>query len=199
MAVERAHVTVENLIADHVAVSFNQKNQVSKPETTAAQIRNRITDRFQHVKPGAEQDNAPPAILALRKRLIKAFSPAQIPLVSEDRAEQLVLLRNVLKELRSHQTSAPGQSRTEPVHMDLLLERQQLALKNEITEGFGRVEIWIVSIAVLVLVLLKAIDFLWALSILSLGIGRSWYLDQQCKKRLARIAAIDTLIEKPHA
>ncbi|KLK91777.1 hypothetical protein AA309_18035 [Microvirga vignae] len=59
------------------------------------------------------------------------------------------------------------------MHVDLRLERHQLVLKNEVTEGFGRVETWIVSIAALALVLLRAIDFLWTLPILALGIGRS--------------------------
>ncbi|KLK91778.1 hypothetical protein AA309_18040 [Microvirga vignae] len=85
MPVERAHVSVENVIADQVAVSFN-KGQISKSENTAAQIRSRITDRFQHVKPGSEQDNAPRQFLlcasasSKRSRLLKLLlRPRTVP------------------------------------------------------------------------------------------------------------------------
>ncbi|WP_243373399.1 hypothetical protein [Microvirga solisilvae] len=199
MPVERAHVAIENLIADHVAASFRSKERTAVADNTAAQIRSRITDRFQHAKIGSEQDNAPPAIVALRDRIITIFSPPQKLDPAHDRAEQLTLLQASIEELRRHTATIAIERREEqsrkPRHVDLLLERQQLVLKNEFTEGFGRVETWLVSIAALALVLLRAIDFLWALPILALGIGRSCYLDRQCKKRSARIAEIDAMIE----
>jgi len=199
MPVERAHVAIENLIADHVAVSFGQKDRAYTAESTAAQIRRRITDHFQHGTIGSEQDNAPPGILALRSRLVTAFSPAQRINAAGDRAEQLAFLKISLEELRRQTAAIPvlrnDKEPGKPLHVDLLLERQQLVLKNEFTEGFGRVETWLVSLAALALVLLRAIDFLWALPILTLGIGRSWYLDRQCKKRMMRIAEIDAIVE----
>lgn len=206
MPVERAHVEVESLIANHVAASFRHKDPAGTVESTAAQIRSRITDRFQHDAIGSEQDNAPPAVLTLRNRLITAFSPAQTLNAAHDRAEQLARVQISLEELRRQAAASSVRRNAEdlekPLHVDLLLERQQLVLKNEFTEGFGRVETWLVSLAVLALVLLRAIDFLWALPILALGIGRSWYLDRQCRKRMARIAEIDAIVEpfcqQPH-
>lgn len=195
MSVERAHVAIESLIADQVAISFKRTNQSGSSESTAAQIRSRITDHFQHDKLGSEQDNAPPALLALRKRLVAAFAPPQVVDASQNRAELLDNLQTALAELRHRRTAALPQAPEQPLHVDLLLERQQLLLKNEFTEGFGRVEIGLVSVAVLALVLLRAIDFLWAIPILALGIGRSWHLDRACKKRLARIAEIDAVVE----
>jgi hypothetical protein len=196
MPVERAHIAVENLIADHVAVSFRPRDRVETGENTAAQIRNRITDRFQHAAVGSEQDNAPPAIVALRDRLVTVFSPASKLAPSHDRAEQLAFLQAEIQEFRHRRTIGVAAQQAKPLHVELLLERQQLVLKNEFTEGFGRVETWLVSIAALTLVLLRAIDFLWALPILAIGIGRSWYLDRQCKKRIARIAEIDSIVEE---
>ncbi|MCG7391544.1 hypothetical protein MHY87_01300 [Microvirga sp. ACRRW] len=194
MSVERANVAVEHMIADHVAVSFKQKASPAGAESTAAQIRQCITDKFELVAPGNEQDNSPPAIQLLRDSLIKAFSPAQAPNTSQSRAEQLALLHSSLEGMRrisAVATLKPGK----PVHVDLLLERQQLVLKNEFTEGFGRFETWLISIAALALVLLNAIDYLWAIPILALSVGRSWHLDRQCKKRRERIAEIDAVVQ----
>jgi hypothetical protein len=180
MAGEKARITVENLIADHVSVSFKARTRSDKGGTTAARTRNLVTDRFRHRDPGSEQDNAPPAVVALP--------------VSRDRAAQLADLRTVLERVRRGKADASPRKDAKPVPIGLLLERQQLALRNELTEGFGRIEIWLVSLATLALVLLRAIDFLWAPPILALGIGRSWHLDRQGRKRLARIAEIDALI-----
>ncbi len=69
-------------------------------------------------------------------------------------------------------------------------------MKNELTEGFGRIEAWGLSITFLVLVLLEAVDILWALPLLALSVCRSWYLDRQCKRRLTKISEIDALIER---
>ena len=61
MSIDRAPLAVETMIADHVAVSFQRNAVAPKVETTASQIRSRITDQFEHAKPGSEQDNRPPA------------------------------------------------------------------------------------------------------------------------------------------
>lgn len=199
MPVERAHVAVESLIAEHVALSFRQNDRGGTIEGMAAQIRSRITDRLQHNAVGSEQDNAPPALLTLRNTLVTAFPPAPTLDAAQDRTEKLALLQVSLAELRRQaplRSMAPHDGPPgKPLDVDLLLERQQLVLKNEFTEGFGRVETWLVSIAALALVLLRAIDFLWALPILMLGIGRAFSLDRQCRKRMTRIAEIDAIME----
>jgi hypothetical protein len=193
MSIDRAHVAIETMIADHVAVSF-QRNAAPKIETTASQIRSRITDQFEHLKPGSEQDNRPPALTELRNSIIEIFGPVHEEPVSHERAEALEGLQQSLERLRGTNTRDASPADGNSIHMQLLLERQQLALKNEFTEGFGRVEIWLVSFAALGLVLLNAIDYVWALPILAVGIGRSWFLDRRCKKRHGRIAEIDALI-----
>ncbi|MGO4386967.1 hypothetical protein AB4Y85_05480 [Microvirga sp. 2YAF29] len=192
MSIDRAYVAVEAMIADHVAVSF-QRNAALEIETTASQIRNRITDRFERTKPGSEQDNRPPALTELRNNIIEIFGPVREEPISHERTEALEGLQQSLERLRNTSMRIAFQGNN-PLHMQFLLERQQLTLKNEVTEGFGRVEIWLVSIAALGLVLLNAIDFVWSLPILALGIGRSCFLDRRCKKRHARIAEIDALI-----
>lgn len=194
MSIDRAHVAVEIMIADHVAASFQRNAVAPKIETTASQIRSRITDQFERTQLGSEQDNRPPALTELRNRIIEIFGPVREEPTSHERAEALESLQQSLERLRSSSSKIASQSSSDPLHMQLLLERQQLALKNEFTEGFGRVEIWLVSIAALGLVLLNAIDFVWALPILALGIGRSWLMDRKCKKRHARIAEIDTAL-----
>jgi hypothetical protein len=200
MSLGRAHVAIENLIADHVALSFGQKTQRDRTTSTAAQIRSRITDQSQYGAPDTEQDNSPSAILALRDRIVKVFP---LPLPSSgpsDRLEHLARLQMALEALRSE--NGDLFHREKPVQWDLLLERQQLALKAELTEGFGRLEMWLVAIAALTLVMLRAIDFVGALPILAVGIGRSWYLDRQCTKRHARIAEIDARVgpsARPHS
>jgi len=193
MSVERTRITVENLIADHVAVSFGQKNLRGPVESMAARIRSRITDRFRHGPLGPEQDNAPPVVRTLCNHLVKVPLPVEGNGRSQERTEQLALLRTTLEALRS-ENRIPAPYRALPVRLGLLLERQQIALKNEFVEGFGRIEMGLVAITVLALVMLRAIDFLWALPILALGIGRSWYLDRRCRKRLSRIAEIDALV-----
>lgn len=194
MSVEGTSTIVENLIADHIAASFEQKNPHATTKVTAAQIRNRITDHFQPSGAGSEQDNSPPAVQALYSRLFRAFSLAPSASSSHDRVQQLDRLHEALQEFRRKAADTP-QGSAGSVPFDLLLERQQLLLKNEFTVGFGRVEMWLVSSAVLTLVLLNAIDFLWALPILAFGVFRSLHLDRQCKKRCARITEIDAIIE----
>jgi hypothetical protein len=194
MSVERANVAVESLIADHVAASFRQEASPAEAENTADQVRRRITDHFQPATLGTEQDNAPPGFRVVQAILVKAFPAAEMPSFSHKRGEQLVLLHAALEEFRrAAATSNPKPGKA--LHPGLFLERQQLALKNELTEGFGRFETWLVSISALTLVLLEAIDYLWVLPILALSVGRSWYLDHQCKKRRARIMEIDAVVQ----
>jgi hypothetical protein len=198
MSIDRAHVAVEVMIADHIATSFQQKAAEPKAETTASQIRSRITDQFGHPKPGSEQDNRPPALIELRNNIIEIFGPVRDEPISHERAEALESLLQSLKQRHAAGLKSTPQAGSNPLYMQLLLEREQLVLKNEFTEGFGRIEIWIVSISALGLVLLNAIDFMWALPILALGIGRSWFLDRKCKERHARITEIDALIGISH-
>ena len=193
MSVERANVAIENLIADHVAASFRQDASPAEAETTVDQVRRRITDHFQPATLGTEQDNAPPAFRVVQAILTKAFPPGELPSFSDKRAEQLELLQATLEKLR-RAAAASNPRHGNAIRADLLLERQQLTLKNEFTEGFGRFETWLVSLSALALVLLDAIDYLWVFPILTLSVGRSWYLDRQCKKRRARIMEIDALV-----
>jgi len=193
MSVERTSTAVEDLIAEHVAVSFTENDSPVRAKSTATQIRSRITDHFQPGPISSDQDNSPPAILALYNRLFSAFSLVQPATISHDRTAQLDLLHKRLEEL-CREAADSMQGHATSARVDLLLERQELALKNEFTVGFGQVEMGLVSTAALALVLLNAIDLLWAVPILALGIGRSWHLDRQCRKRRARIAEIDAFL-----
>ncbi len=194
MSAERSNIAVESLIADHVAVSFRKKASSVRSDT-ASQIRSRITDHFQFGAPGSEQDNVPPAAKILHDGLIRAFTflPPQSPALPHDRTEEIVRLQASAQELHRAVASAPGARA--PAHVSLLLKRQQFALKNELTEGLGRLEVSLVSITTLALILLDAINYLWALPILALTIGRSWQLDRQCKKRRAKIEEIDAIVQ----
>lgn len=196
MLVRRSHVAIENLIADHVATSFKRNRRQGKLADTTARIRSRITDYFHTDKIGSEQDNTPPAVLALRKYLFKTPSPAQTGGV-QNRAEQLSQLQISLKKLRDREAVTPVERSEQLDRISLLFERQKLALRNELTESFGRFEMWALSIAALVLIWMKAIGFMEAMPILALGIARSYYLDRQCKERLHRISEIDALIAAP--
>ena len=71
-----------------------------------------------------------------------------------------------------------------------------MLVKNQLTEGFGRIECWILSLSFLGLVLLNAVSLLWALPFLGFSIGRAWYLDRTCKRRLKTISEIDALIDR---
>jgi hypothetical protein len=194
MSVDGSCLAVENLIADHVASSFQQKGSPGKGDNTAAQVRSRITEHFAPSNLGSDQDNSPPAVVALYSRLFRAFAVAQPSSSIQDRSPELVRLQETLKELhRTAPASIQGKGRGS--HLDLLLERQQIALKNEFTEGFGRIELSLVAVTALTLILIGSIDYLWALPIFGLSVGRSWHLDRQCRKRRARIAEIDAIIE----
>ena len=193
MSTDRAEATIEAAIAGHVARFFFEHG---RQVTAVAQIRNRIIDHFEPNARETEQDNQPPALIALHRRIAAAFAPVERVYDTPDRISDLAELRESLKRQRS-----PGQE-TELKHLlgyaksQLLIERQQLFMKNEFTEGFGRIEAWVLSIVFLTLVLLNVVSILWALPLLGLSICRAWYLDKQCKRRLEKIAAIDSLIER---
>ncbi|MXQ10077.1 hypothetical protein [Microvirga makkahensis] len=161
-------------------------------ESTAAQVRSRITDYFQPSTVCFDQDNFP--LRSWRSTAVHSehSHSRRRPTGTPDRTAQLALLHQTLETIH-HNAAASIQQNAQPAHAELLLERQQLVLKNEFTEGFGRIEIWFVSTTVFTLVLLSAIELLWAFPILALSIGRSWHLDRQCRKRRTRISEIDAI------
>ena len=197
MSSDRAEVAIETAIAKHVAASFVPGADKDRSEAPVAQIRNRIIDSFESRDLTGEQDNRPPALVSLYQRIAAAFSHVGTAApVQQDRSSQLARLKGSLENLRRSQP-ATGQSHLmQHARARLLNERQQLLMKNELTEGFGRIETWILSIAFLVLVLLQTVSILWALPILALSVCRSWHLDRQCKRRLTKISEIDALIER---
>lgn len=196
MSTERAEAALESAIAAHVAASFQRNDRGDEPETTAAQIRSRITDRFQAVEIPTEQDNQPPALVVFYRRIAAAFAPIAREPESAERSSSLADLKNGLATLRSALPLAPQRSRLDHAKTRLLIERQQLLMQNEFTEGFGRIEVWILSIAALTLVLLEAVGIVWALPLLALSIARSWQMDRRCKARLRKVAEIDALVER---
>lgn len=196
MSTERAEAALESAIAAHVAASFQRNDRGDEPETTAAQIRSRITDRFQAVEIPTEQDNQPPALVVFYRRIAAAFAPIAREPESTDRSSSLADLKNGLATLRSALPLAPQRSKLDHAKTRLLIERQQLLMQNEFTEGFGRIEVWILSIAALTLVLLEAVGIVWALPLLALSIARSWQMDRRCKARLRKVAEIDALVER---
>jgi len=196
MSTERAEAALESAIAAHVAASFQRNDRSDEPETTAAQIRSRITDRFQAVEIPTEQDNQPPALVAFYRRIAAAFAPIAREPESAERSSSLADLKNGLATLRSALPAMPQRSKLDHAKTRLLIERQQLLMQNEFTEGFGRIEVWILSIAALTLVLLEAVGILWALPLLALSIARSWQMDRRCKARLRKVAEIDALVER---
>ena len=196
MSTERAEAALESAIAAHVAASFQRNDRGDEPETTAAQIRSRITDRFQAVDIPTEQDNHPPALVVFYRRIAAAFAPIAREPESAERSSSLADLKNGLATLRSALPAMPQRSKLDHAKTRLLIERQQLLMQNEFTEGFGRIEVWILSIAALTLVLLEAVGILWALPLLALSIARSWQMDRRCKARLRKVAEIDALVER---
>ncbi|ANY80195.1 hypothetical protein BB934_19825 [Microvirga ossetica] len=196
MSIERAEAALESAIAAHVAASFQRNDRGDEPETTAAQIRSRITDRFQAVEIPIEQDNQPPALVVFYRRIAAAFAPIAREPESAERSSSLADLKNGLATLRSALPLAPQRSKLDHAKTRLLIERQQLLMQNEFTEGFGRIEVWILSIAALTLVLLEAVGIVWALPLLALSIARSWQMDRRCKARLRKVAEIDALVER---
>jgi hypothetical protein len=190
MSTDRAGATIETAIAGHVASVFEQGGQA----TAVVQIRRRITDDFVPVGLQTEQDNQPPALVALHRRIVKAFAPLERAYDTPDRVSDLAELRGHLERQRGSRPVIEQKHLLDYAKNQLLIERQQLFLKNEFTEGFGRIEAWILSIAFLTLVLQNVVSILWALPLLTLSIGRAWYLDRQCKRRHGKIAKIDSLI-----
>jgi hypothetical protein len=192
MSSDRAGATIETAIARHVASTFEREGQ----GTTVAQIRRRITENFEPVALPTGQDNQPPALVALHRRIVAAFVPRERAYDTPDRFSDIAELKNVLERQRSSRPVNHQRHLFEYAKNQLLIERQQLFMRNEFTEGFGRIEAWILSVAFLTLVLLNAISILWALPLLALSIGRAWHLDRQCKRRSVKMAEIDSLIER---
>jgi hypothetical protein len=192
MSTDRAGATIEAAIAGHVASVFENGRQ----GTAVAQIRNRITDNFELDALQTGQDNQPPALVALHRRIVAAFAPVERAYDTPDRVSDLAELRGTLERQRSSRQANEQKHLLDYAKSQLIIERQQLFLKNEFTEGFGRIEAWVLSIAFLTLVLQNVVSIFWALPLLSLSICRAWYLDRQCKRRLGKIAEIDSLIER---
>jgi hypothetical protein len=192
MAGDRAEATIETAIARHVASTFERQGQ----GTNVTQIRRRITATFDATALQTGQDNQPPALVALHRRIVAAFAPRERAYDTPDRFSDIAELKGVLERQRAPSTVNHQKHLFEYAKSQLLIERQQLFMKNEFTEGFGHIEAWILSIAFLTLVLLNAVSILWALPLLALSIGRAWYLDRQCKRRLGKMAEIDALIER---
>ncbi len=187
MSTDRAESAVENAITRQVAKSYRQG-------TTAAHIRGRITDKFQPEELPIEQDNQPPALVALQQRILAAFSPIEREYDTQDRSSDLAALKEALERQRSARLTSDQKHLLAYAKSQLLIERQQLFFKNEFTEGFGRLEVWALSSAILILVLLNLVGILWSLPLLALSIGRAWHLDRQCQRRLAKISEIDALL-----
>jgi hypothetical protein len=192
MSSDRAGATIETAIARHVASTFEREGQ----GTTVAHIRRRITENFEPIALPIGQDNEPPALVALHRRIVAAFAPIERAYDTPDRFSDIAELKNLLARQRGSRSVNHQKHLFEYAKSQLLIERQQLFMKNEFTEGFGRIEAWILSIAFLTLVLLNVISILWALPLLALSVGRAWHLDRQCKRRVAKMSEIDSLIEK---
>jgi hypothetical protein len=192
MSSDRAGATIETAIARRVASAFERSGQ----EHTVARIRHRITENFDPTALKTGQDNQPPALVALHRRIVAAFAPRERAYDTPDRFSDIAELRNALALQRSSHPVNHQKHLLEYAKSQLTIERQQLFMRNEFTEGFGRIEAWILSIAFLTLVLLNVVSILWALPLLALSIGRAWHLDRQCKRRLGKMAEIDALIER---
>lgn len=193
MSTDMAEAAVESAIARHIADTYQQG---CRPQATAAQIRSRITDSFASSRLQTEQDNRPPALVALYRRIAAAFPQTTQHDAATDRASQLSDLKGSLESLRSTKAAATERYLLEHAKTRLMIERQQLVVKNEVTQGFGRIEVWLLSIASLALILLNFVSMLWTAPIFAVSIGRSWYLDRQCKGRTKKIAEIDALVER---
>ncbi|WP_114942871.1 hypothetical protein [Microvirga calopogonii] len=195
MSTDRAEATLEVAIARHVAMSF-QRGGRSTDVTIAARSRNHITDSFPRGELQSDQDNRPPALVAFYRKVTAAFTPIPIEPHPPERASRLDDINGSIENLRGALSVVSQKSRMEHARFQLLIERQQLLTKNELTEGFGRIESWILSLSFLGLVLLNAVSLPWALPFLGFSIGRAWYLDRICKRRLTTVSEIDTLIAR---
>jgi hypothetical protein len=195
MSTERAEAALEIAIARHVATSF-QRSGRNTDVTIAARSRNHITDSFPHGEFPTDQDNRPPALVVFYRRIAAAFTPVAIVPHTPERASRLSDIKGSLENLRGTLSTVSQKSRMDHAKVHLLIERQQLLVKNQLTEGFGRMEAWILSLSFLGLVLLNAVSLLWALPFLGLSICRAWYLDRTCKHRLRKISDIDALIAR---
>lgn len=195
MSTDRAEAALEIAIARQVAISFHRRNR-STDGTIAARSRNHITDSFRPAELTTDQDNRPPALVAFYRKITAAFTPIEIEPHSPERSSRLNDINGSLANLRHALSTVSQTSRMERAKFQLLIERQQLIVKNQLTEGFGRIESWVLSLSFLGLVLLGAISLLWALPFLGFSIGRAWYLDRTCTRRLKTISEIDALIAR---
>lgn len=194
MSTDRAEAAIETAIAEYVVQTYRQSGHGGKPDTLASQVRSRITGTFQAGELSTGQDNHPPALLAFYRRVAAAFAPVAAMPDRPELASRLIGMKGSLETLRSALPSTTPNSRLDQARVELRIERQQLLVKNALTEGFGRMEAWILSIGFLILVLLDAISLLWGLPFLGLVIGRAWYLERQCRRRRIKVADIDALI-----
>jgi hypothetical protein len=194
MSTDRAEAAVETAIAEHVANAFRQTAGNGQADAIASRVRNRITERFAPSELRTEQDNQPPALVAFYRRIASAFAPVGREPETPERVSRLTGIKNSLATLRGSLPAMGQRSRLDHARAELLIERQQLVVKNELTEGFGRMEAWILSISFLTLVIFNGASILWAVPLLGLSIGRAWYLDRQCKRRRKTISEIDALI-----
>src|SRR4051812_6851162 len=122
MSTDRAEPAIEAAITKQVARSYPHG-------TTAAHIRNSITDSFQPDEFRTEQDNRPPALVALQRRILAAFSPIEREYDTPDRSSDLAALKQALERQRSARPRPDQKHLLEYAKSQLLIERQQLFLK----------------------------------------------------------------------
>jgi hypothetical protein len=190
-----AQATVENLIAHHVADNFPLASREFVAHSVSKQIRNSITHRFRRDALQTEQDNTPSGFAELGNRLAAAFLIERETQTPQERSHKLADLRSRLEKLRIRAASDPAQrNELEHVKTRFILQREQLLMRNEFSEGIGRIEIWLLSIAACAIALLSNLSLFWATPVLAFSIGRSWYLDRRFKQRQQRIAEIDEII-----
>lgn len=194
MSTDRAGIFVDPASGEHATRIIEVSSPASRPEAPVHQIRSRITDTFQLAPLPGEQDNQPPALVALYRRVSMAFSADGRERDTPERSSRLIDIKGTIESLRKFPNASQQRLLLEHARTCLSSERHQLLMKNEFTEGFGRIEAWVLSITALGLVLFGVLSIFWALPILALSIGRSWYLDRQCKRRLEKVSDIDALL-----
>ncbi len=152
MSTDRAEAAVEMAMAEHVANAFRQTAGKGQVDAIASRVRNRITEHFAPRELQTEQDNQPPALVAFYRRIASAFAPIAREPETPERASRLTGIKSSLVTLRGTLPAMGQRSRLDHARAELLIERQHLVVKNELTEGFGRMEAWILSISFLILV-----------------------------------------------
>lgn len=190
MSIGGAQATLRTLGVDRIARSSADRSDA----IVASPLRDAVNDDFQPSALGTEQHNAPTGVLELQNRIAAAFLADQPSSEPQDVAARLSAMTTALQALRARKIAPDPANEAEHIKTRLLLQREQLVLANEFTEGFGRLELGLVSAAALALVLLKDLDFLWLVPVLALSVGRSWILDRQCRQRRQLIANIDAIV-----